>query len=99
MYALIRESTIRPGAEEQFLAARSEFNTLHSEYAGYCGSVTFDAGDGKRLSVVLWADENAYQTALPNMLVQAAELMGPHLTAPSRVVFQGEVVSDDLTTR
>jgi hypothetical protein len=99
MYALIRESTIRPGAEGSFLAARSEFNLLHGEYTGYCGSVTFDAGEGKRLSVVLWADEQAYRAALPNMLVQAAELMGPHLTAPSRVLFQGEVVSDDLTTR
>lgn len=99
MFALIRESTIQPGAEEAFLAARLEFNTLHSEYAGYRGNVTFEAGDGKRVSFILWEDEQSYQAALPNMLVQAAELMGPHLTAPSRVLFQGEVISDDLTTR
>jgi hypothetical protein len=61
--------------------------------------VTLDAGEGMRLSFILWADEDAYQSALPNMLLQAADLMGPHLTAPSRVLIQGEVISDDLTTR
>ena len=99
MFALIRESIVRPGAEGSCLAARLEFTRLHGEYAGYLGNVTFDAGEGKRLSFILWANEDAYQIALPNMLVQAAELMGPHLTAPSRVLFQGEVISDDLTTR
>lgn len=99
MYAIIREATILPGSEEPYLDARLAFNTLHSEYAGYCGSVTFDAGEGKRLSFILWADERAYQAAVPSMLAQAAQLMGPHLTAPSRVLYQGDVVADDLTTR
>lgn len=97
MYVVIREVTVRPGDEEQYRAARVDFNAIHRGYAGYRGSVTFDAGEGRRLSVNLWADEQAYQAALPAMLAQAAQLMGPHLTGPSRVLYQGDVVADDLT--
>ena len=99
MYAVIREVTVRPGAEEQYRASRVDFNAIHGGYAGYLGSVTFDAGKGRRLSVNLWADEQAYQEVVPAMLAQAAQLMGPHLTGPSRVVYQGDVVADDLITR
>ena len=98
MYVVIREATVRPGAEEQYRAARVEFNAIHGGYAGYRGSVTFDAGEGRRLSVNLWADEHAYEAAAPAMLAQAAQLMAPHLTGPSRVLHQGDVVADDLTT-
>ena len=99
MYVVIREVSVRPGDEEQYRAARVDFNAIHRGYAGYRGSVTFDAGEGRRLSVNLWADEQAYQAAVPAMLAQAAQLMGPHLTGPSRVLHQGDVVADDLTTR
>ena len=99
MYAVIREVAIRPGAEEPYRSARVAFNTIHREYAGYCGSVTFDAGEGRRLSVNLWADEQSYQAAVPAMLAEAAQLMGPHLTGPSRVLHQGDVVAEDLTAR
>jgi phage-related minor tail protein len=99
MYVVIREVTVRPGDEEQYRAARVEFNAIHRGYAGYLGSVTIDTGEGRRLSVNLWADEQAYQAAVPEMLAQAAQLMGPHLTGPSRVLYQGDVVADDLTNR
>ena len=33
------------------------------------------------------------------MLAQAGQLMGPHLTGPSRVLHHGDVVADALTTR
>jgi hypothetical protein len=74
------------------------FNSVHRGYAGYRGSVAFDAGEGRRLSVNLWVDEHAYQAAVPTMLEEAVQLMGPHLTGPSRVLFQGDSVADDLTT-
>jgi hypothetical protein len=32
------------------------------------------------------------------MLAQAAQLMGPHLAGPSRVLHHGDVVADDLAT-
>ena len=98
MYVVIREATVRPGAEEQYRAARAEFNAIHGGYAGYRGSVTFDAGEGRRLSVNLWADEQAYEAAVPAMLAEAAQLMAPHLTGPSRVLHQGDVVAEDLAT-
>jgi heme-degrading monooxygenase HmoA len=99
MYVVIREVTVRPGDEEQYRAARVDLNAIHRGYVGYRGSVTFAAGEGRRLSVNLWADEQAYQAAVPEMLAQAAQLMGPHLTGPSRVLYQGDVVADDLTNR
>jgi heme-degrading monooxygenase HmoA len=99
MYALVREATLRPDAQEPYLAARAEFDAFHAQLEGFHGSVVLDAGEGRRITVALWESEQAYQAATPAMGAQAERLVNPYLTAPSRVIYQGPVVADHLTTR
>ena len=45
---------------------------------------------GRRVTVVLWESAQAYKAATPAMRAQAERLINPHLTAPSRVIYQGQ---------
>ncbi len=86
MYALIREATLRPEAQERYRAARAEFDAFHEQFAGYRGGVVLDAGEGRRITVALWESEEAYQAAAPAIRPQAERLITPHLQAASRVM-------------
>jgi hypothetical protein len=99
MYALVREGTLRPEAREPYLAARPAFDAFHAQCEGYRGGVVLDAGAGRLITVALWASERAYQAAAPAIRAQAERRINPHLQAASRVVYQGPVVADHLTTR
>jgi heme-degrading monooxygenase HmoA len=99
MYAVIRELTVRPKAEEQMRAAGEEFSALRARQPGFRGSMRIDAGDGRRVVVTLWEDEQALEAARPVLQAKAERLMHPHLAAPVRFVYRGPVVADDLTAR
>jgi len=99
MYAVIRESTLRPEAQGQYAAALKEFAAIRAQQPGYRSSVTIDAGDGRRVSVVLWESEQAQATSAPVLQPQAERLMGALWSSPSHIVYQGLVVADDLTAR
>lgn len=98
MYVVIRESTLRPEAQGQYAAALKEFAAIRAKQPGHRGTVAVDAGDGRRLSVALWESEQAQAAATLVLQPQAERLMGPLWSSPSRIVYQGAVVADDLTT-
>ena len=95
MYAVIREGAFQGATGGQPDAARAAFAALRARQPGFAGSLTVDLGAGKRAIVTLWEDERASVAARGTLEPEAAKLAG----GPSRVVYQGEVVADDLTTR
>ena len=99
MYAIVRESTIRPGAQDQLNAGRNEFAALRAQQPGYQGSVVIDAGNGRMLTIGFWDSEQSEQAARAILQPAAERLMTPHLTASPQVTAQGQVVANDLTTR
>jgi hypothetical protein len=99
MYALVREATLRPGAQESYLAARPAFDAFHAQCAGYQGGVVFDAGEGRLITVAVWESEQSYQAAAPAIRAQAERLINPFLQAASRAMYQGTVVADHRLTR
>jgi heme-degrading monooxygenase HmoA len=99
MYAVIREVSVRPEAQEQMRAAGEEFSALRAQQPGFRGSMRIDAGDGRMVVVTLWEDEQAVEAARPVLQAEAERLLHPHLSAPIRFVYRGPVVADDLTAR
>ena len=97
MYAVVRESTIRPGAEDQLNAGRNEFAALRAQQQGYKGSVVIDTGNGRMLTIGLWESEQSEQAARATLQPAAERLMTPHLAAPPQVTAQGQVVANELT--
>ena len=95
MYAVIREATRRPERAESGRAAREEFAARRARQPGYRGSLTVDASDGRRVVIALWESEQAHAAARGSLAPQAERLLG----GPSRIVYQGAVVADDLTGR
>ena len=95
MYAVIREGAAQGATGGQPDAGRAAFAALRARQPGFRGSLTVDAGDGKRAIVTLWEDERASVASRRVLEPEAAKLSG----GPSRVVYQGEVIADDLTTR
>jgi len=96
MYVSIRESTLRPEAQEQYDAAYKEFAAIRAQQPGYRGGVSIDAGDGRRASVTLWEDEEAQAAAVAILGPHSERILQPHWAAPARVVYRGPVVTDDL---
>ena len=96
MYAVIRESTIQPEAQERYAAASKELGALRAQQPGYRGNVSVDAGDARRVAITLWESE-ATQAAARRILEPHAErLLGPHWAVPATIVYQGSVTADDL---
>jgi heme-degrading monooxygenase HmoA len=99
MYAITRESHLRPGAEEQLRAGREQFAALRAQQPGYQGSMVFDAGDGRIVTIALWDSEEAEVAARTILQPEAARLMTPHLTAPPEVTAHGKVITNELPAR
>ncbi len=99
MYAVVRESTLRPEAGGQLPEGRQEFAALRAKQPGHRGSVTIDAGDGRMVTITLWESEQAQQTAAPILRPHAERLINVDTTVPPQITAQGQVVADDLTTR
>ena len=99
MFVRIRESSYHPGAYEQGGAAREEFYALRNQQPGYRGSTMMDAGDGRTVTVTVWESEQAADAAGTILQAQAERLLGPLWNRPSRVVYQGPVIGDEITAR
>ena len=100
MYAVIREATRRPEMDEPGRAARQEFFALRARQPGFRGSLTVDAGEGRVVTIALWESEQAQAAAAGTLAPEAERLMAPSVAGgPARIVYQGPVVANDLTTR
>ena len=95
MYAVIRENASSGALTEQLRAGRAEFAALRAQQPGFRGSLTVELGDGKWAIVTLWEDRQAQEAGGAVLGPQAERLTG----AVTRIVYQGEVSSNDLTGR
>ena len=97
MFAVVREATYdtekRASASQQV----EEFARIRAQQAGYRGTVTVDAGDGRTLTLALWETEEQQQAASATLAPEAQRLMGPLWTTPARIIGSGEVIHNDLT--
>ena len=99
MYAVVRESQRRPEGQAQAEADRAEFVALRAQQPGSLGAISLDLGDGRTVTVALWESAQAQQDASAALRQHAERLIFAHTTEPPRIVYQGNVIADDLTTR
>jgi len=99
MYALIREVTVKPESQDQLQSAMEEFNTTLGQQPGFRGLLGIDAGNDRRVMVLLWDDIAAQQTAGPTLGPAAARLIGSHVTGPGTITYEGPVIVDAIRTR
>ena len=103
MYATVREGTFDPTKLERGQAATQEFARLRAGQPGYAGSVSVDAGGGRRLIVTLFETAETATAARAVLEPESARLMGPLTAAgaaggsPMRVLGEGPVAQTDLT--
>ncbi len=97
MYAIVRETTTKPGEEERAAPLRQEFQQLRARQPGYRGSVTVDAGEGRMLFLSLWDSEEQVEAAGRVLQPEAERLLGDSWTGPPRIVGAGTVRQDDLS--
>lgn len=105
MFAVVREGTFDPAKAEAARAQMEEFARLRAEQPGYAGSVTVDAGYGRRVIVTLWESEAASEAGRAALEPEAARLLGP-TAAPggtggggggvTQVIARGPVAQTDL---
>ena len=55
-----------------------------------------DAGDARRVAIMLWESEETQAAARRILEPHAARLLGPHWAVPAKIVYQGSVAADDL---
>jgi heme-degrading monooxygenase HmoA len=99
MYAVIRAVTLRAGDQAGYADAHKEFATLRAQQPGYRGTISVDAGDGRRMAIAFWESDEVAAAASSILAPHAERLLGPHWAVPATIVHQGPVVEDDLTTR
>jgi hypothetical protein len=98
MYAVVRESQLRPGIEQPDQAARAEFAALRHRQPGHRGSLSIDIGGGHILTIGLWDSREAADAAAPILRPEMERLLLPELTGPPEVIHQGTVLGNDFKT-
>jgi hypothetical protein len=97
MYVVVREVIL--DNEDQYNAAHREFASILAQTPGLRGTISLDAGEGRHVSIALWDSAAAAQTAGPHLGPHYERLLAPHTASPGRVVYEGPVVTETLTTR
>jgi heme-degrading monooxygenase HmoA len=96
MYAVFRETQYAPGAAVTETAAYREFHAAHAAQPGYRGTVVADAGDGRLLTMTLWATAETMTAAREALGPVVARALDPQMTAPAVLLGTGRVVVNDL---
>ena len=99
MFATVRESAYDSETLRQGQAHLAEFAALLARRPGYLGVVGVDAGDGRTLTVTLWESEAHHEAAAGALAPDAARLLAPLRSGPSRVIGEGPVLHTDLAKR
>lgn len=98
MYAVFRETRYPPGQEVVSTPAYQEFNTAHAKQRGYVGTVVADAGEGRLLTVTLWATAEDMAAARNALGPVVGRLLDPMMTEPAVLIGTGPVIVNDLTS-
>jgi len=96
MYAVVRDNRFDPRKRAQGDSQVAEFQSAHADRAGYCGSVTLDAGGGRELTLTLWRSRDEAESARIALAPAIERLLVPLMAEPSILVGVGEVIFDDL---
>jgi hypothetical protein len=97
MFAVVREATYDAKKKANGSKQLEEFARIRAQQAGYRGTVTLEAGDGRTLTLALWESKEQQEAASAKLAPEAQRLMGPLWTTPARIVGSGEVTQNDLT--
>ncbi len=97
MYAVVRELQYDLAKLPSAAAQLEEFRRLHASQPGYLGSLTVNAGGGRRLVINLWASEEQAFAGRDALEPAVHRLVEPLLAAPSKLLGAGLVIENDLT--
>lgn len=96
MYAVFRETRSAPNREVVPTPGYQEFHAAHAAQPGYRGTVVADVGEGRLLTVTLWATAEAMAAAREALGPVVARALDPLMTAPAVLLGTGRVVVNDL---
>jgi hypothetical protein len=96
MFAVVRERTADSGMQPDLA---DEFRRFRAKQPGYQGTMEVATEDGRTMLVVLWDSAEQAQAASAALEPEARRLNGPQWVGPPRVVGQGQVAYNDLTSR
>jgi hypothetical protein len=96
VYAVFRENTYPNDIEINRHPNFREFQQTHGEQPGYLGTVVSHIGDGRYLSITLWATEADMKAARETLGPVVGSLIDPLMVSPSKLLGTGRVVVNDI---
>ncbi len=96
MYVVVRELRYDPAKLSSAAGQLAEFQKLHASQPGYLGSLTLEAGDGRRIAVNVWETESQAFAGREALEPAVHRLIEPLLTAPAALLGAGPLVDNDL---
>ena len=96
MYAVFRENTYPNELELDRDQNFREFQEKHADQPGYLGTVVADTGNGRHLSITLWATEAEMKAAREALGPVIGSLLDPLMVSPSKLLGTGRVVVNDV---
>jgi hypothetical protein len=97
MYVVVHEVILDDA--DQYNAAHQEFARILARTPGLRGTLSLDAGEGRHVSIALWDSAAEAEAAGPDLGLHYQRLLAPQTAGPGRVVYEGPVVPETLTTR
>ncbi len=96
MYVVVRELRYDLPKLSSATGQLAEFQQLHASQPGYLGSLTVEAGDGRRIVVNVWQTEAQAFAGREALEPAVQRLIEPLLTAPAALLGAGPLVDNDL---
>ncbi len=96
MYVVVRELRYDPAKLSSAAGQLAEFQQLHASQPGYLGSLTVEAGLGRRIVVNVWQTEAQAFAGREALEPAVRRLIEPLLTAPAALLGAGPLLDNDL---
>ena len=96
MHAVLRETSYAPNRPLEDMPEFAQFQAAHAARAGYRGTIVTRIGDGRYVTLTLWASAADMDGAREALGPVVQRLLNPLMTAPTRLYGTGEVVVADL---
>jgi hypothetical protein len=96
MHAVIRETSYAPERRLEEMSEFTEFQKAHAARQGYRGTIVTRIGDGRYVTITLWASAADMDAAREALGPVVQRLLNPLMTAPTQLYGTGQVVATDL---
>ncbi len=96
MYAVVRELFYDVAKLAKANEALLEFQKLHQAQPGYLGNLTVELAPGHQIVINLWQSEDQLNAGRAALGPAVQRLQQPLMSAPSRLLGAGPVISNDL---